>query len=88
MGATQWAGFEYTRTLFARRDSDVPPVVTDSEVIIMLDGGGRVAEGAQPDQVTGRLRIADYMTPQDNLYFEARNRAVSISDYDVLLERL
>ena len=36
----------------------------------MLDGGGRVAEGAQPDQVTGRLRIADYMTPQDNLYFE------------------
>merc|ERR1712146_59580 len=72
-----WSGFEYTRTILALRGekyANRPPVVTDTEVIIQLVAGERV-EGTLPSRVTGRLRIADYMNPQDNLFFEAGGRA-------------
>mmetsp|Transcript_4505 Transcript_4505/g.10606 ORF Transcript_4505/g.10606 Transcript_4505/m.10606 type:complete len:312 (-) Transcript_4505:182-1117(-) len=77
-----WTGFEFTRTLFAIADSDLPPVVTDTQVVTQL------RQGPTPRSVTGRIRIADYLTPQDQLYFEARQRAVSVSDWEVSLTRI
>jgi len=88
-GGTVWTGFETTRTLFYRTTGeDAPPVVTDNQIITQLrlvtadkpgGGGGAV--------VKGRVRIADYLTPNDQLYFDAKQRAVSISDYDITLTR-
>ena len=37
--------------------------------------------------VVGRLRLVDYMNPQDPLYFDARRKAVSIADYDVRMTK-
>lgn len=97
-GAT-WTGFEFTRTLFARTDQpDAPPVVADSEVLTQLrlldprgapTGSTSVATSrAGAEVVVGRVRLADFLTPNDALFFEARQRAVSISDYDLQLTRL
>ena len=78
-----WTGFETTRTLFARTDrSDAPYVVADSEVITQL----RLAGGPE-EVVIGRVRLADYLSPNDALFFDAKKRAVSISDYDIRLTR-
>ena len=77
-----WNGFEFTRTLFARTNSDVPPVVTDTEILTQLS-----RDPTQPDRITGKVRVADYLTPQDNLFFEALQQAVTISDYDIELTR-
>jgi hypothetical protein len=93
-----WTGFEFTRTLFARTDQpDAPPVVADSEVltqlrlIIGLQSSAATVSNtsrAGAEVVVGRVRLADFLTPNDALYFEARQRAVSISDYDLRLTRL
>ena len=76
LGDKSWAGYELQRSIFAlTNQSTVPPITTDVEYIWKLDevDGGTV---------TGRLRIAEYLNAQsDKLYFDARNRAVSIQDY-------
>ena len=77
-----WSGFEFTRTLFARTDMDAPPVVADTEVIYEL----RPPQN-DPNVIVGRMRIADYLTPNDQLYFEAGQRAVSLSDYTLSFTR-
>lgn len=38
--------------------------------------------------VTGRLRLVDYMNPTDPLYFEARRKAVSVADYEMIYRRV
>jgi len=39
--------------------------------------------------VMARLRIASYLNAQtDTLYFDAKNRAVSFADYDLLMKRV
>jgi len=86
-GTEMWTGFESTRILFARKDIDLPPIVSDTEVITQL-GSPQLqitSDGAQVIVVSGKLRIAGYLNPNDALYFDARQRAVTLSDYDLKL---
>ena len=89
-----WTGFETTRTLFARTDRpDAPYVVADSEVITQLrladssSSSSSVDGGPQEELVCGRVRLADYLSPNDALFFDAKKRAVSVSDYELRLTR-
>ena len=83
LGDRSWAGFEVQRSIFALTNQNTaPPITTDVEYIWKLaecDGG----------TVKGRLRIAEYLNAQsDKLYFDARNRAVSIQDYTLEMKRM
>jgi hypothetical protein len=77
-----WSGYELDRSIFAlTNQSTAPPVTTDSEVILSF-------KRTRDDKVEGRLRLAGYLNPQtDQLYFEAKNRAVSLTDYTIALSR-
>lgn len=77
-----WSGYELDRSIFAlTNQSTAPPVTTDTEVIYSFK---RIAD----DRVEGRLRLAGYLNPQsDQLYFDAKNRAVSLTDYTIVLTR-
>lgn len=77
-----WYGFELDRSIFALTNTNpVPPVTTDQEILWEL-------QRLSPNQVKGRLRLAGYLNAQsDNLFFEAKNRAVSIADYTLELKR-
>ena len=76
-----WRGSEATRSIFALTNQNAaPPITTDSETLFELTRG---PDGA----VRGRLRLVDYLNPTDPLYFEARKRGVSVSDYDLVLRR-
>lgn len=80
---TQWVGFELDRSIFAlTNQSTAPPLTTDSELIWFF-------EKKNNDEVQGKLRIAGYLNPQsDTLYFDARNRAVSLQDYTLDMKRV
>jgi len=80
---SQWAGFELDRSIFQlTNQSTAPPLTTDSELIWFF-------EQKSKDHVQGKLRIAGYLNPQsDTLYFEARNRAVSLQDYTLDMKRV
>lgn len=77
-----WSGYELDRSIFALTNQNTaPPVTTDTEAIYLFK---RIGD----DRVEGRLRLAGYLNPQaDQLYFEARNRAVSLNDYTLSLTR-
>ena len=76
-----WRGSEATRSIFALTNTNAaPPITTDSEILTELR---RTGDGG----VVGRLRLIDYLNPQDPLYFDVRRKAVSIADYDVRLRR-
>eukprot|EP00580_Thalassiosira_gravida_P009907 CAMPEP_0201648348 /NCGR_PEP_ID=MMETSP0493-20130528/37455_1 /ASSEMBLY_ACC=CAM_ASM_000838 /TAXON_ID=420259 /ORGANISM="Thalassiosira gravida, Strain GMp14c1" /LENGTH=327 /DNA_ID=CAMNT_0048123963 /DNA_START=150 /DNA_END=1133 /DNA_ORIENTATION=+ len=77
-----WSGYELDRSIFAlTNQSTAPPVTTDQEILYSFIKNGN-------DKVDGRLRLAAYLNPQaDMLYFDARNRAVSINDYTLSLRR-
>lgn len=79
----KWTGYETTRSIFALTNMNTaPPITTDSEVIWQL-------EKIDDNTVRGRLRLADFLNAQsDSLYFEAKNRAVSISDYKLEMSRV
>ena len=81
--SNSWAGYEVLRTIFALTNTNTaPPVTTDTELIWTFC---KVNDG----QVVGKLRIASYLNAQsDILYFDARNRAVSFADYDLMLEKV
>jgi hypothetical protein len=78
-----WAGYEVQRSIFALTNQNTaPPITTDAEYIWMF-------EKEDDNHVRGRLRIAGYLNAQsDTLYFEARNRAVSIQDYTLDMKRI
>ena len=78
-----WSGYELDRSIFALTNLDsAPPITTDAEILYQFK---RIDE----NRVEGRLRLAEYLNPQsDQLYFEARNRAVSINDYTLSLTRI
>mmetsp|Transcript_2192 Transcript_2192/g.3249 ORF Transcript_2192/g.3249 Transcript_2192/m.3249 type:complete len:327 (-) Transcript_2192:18-998(-) len=79
---TQWAGYELSRAIFQlTNESTAPPVTTDSEAIWYLNY-------INESTVTGKLRLAGFLNPQDRLYFDAKNRAVSIADYTIELKRI
>lgn len=82
LDSDQWAGYELDRSIFALTNNNIaPPVTTDTEVIYSFNKVGS-------DRVEGKLRLAGYLNPQsDSLYFEAQNRAVSLTDYNLTLKR-
>lgn len=69
------------RILAAGDTRNFPPLTADSEVLLSLAPVG-------PDSATGRLRLIEYLNPQDPLYFAAGGKSVSISDYSLALSRL
>lgn len=83
LGDTAWAGNEVQRSIFALTNQNTaPPITTDVEYIWKFDQ-------VDSDTVRGRLRIAEYLNAQqDKLYFEARNRAVSLQDYTLDMKRV
>ncbi|KAL3945310.1 MAG: hypothetical protein SGBAC_000586 [Bacillariaceae sp.] len=83
LGDGKWVGYELQRSIFAlTNQSTAPPVTTDTEYIWKF-------EVIDENHVEGTLRIASYLNAQnDKLYFEARNRAVSLQDYSLKMERL
>eukprot|EP00584_Thalassiosira_punctigera_P005002 CAMPEP_0172533340 /NCGR_PEP_ID=MMETSP1067-20121228/6080_1 /TAXON_ID=265564 ORGANISM="Thalassiosira punctigera, Strain Tpunct2005C2" /NCGR_SAMPLE_ID=MMETSP1067 /ASSEMBLY_ACC=CAM_ASM_000444 /LENGTH=346 /DNA_ID=CAMNT_0013317969 /DNA_START=43 /DNA_END=1080 /DNA_ORIENTATION=+ len=78
-----WSGYELDRSIFAlTNQSTAPPVTTDTEALYWFKRIGN-------DRVEGRLRLAGYLNPQaDQLYFDAKNRAVSLNDYTLSLDVL
>lgn len=77
-----WRGFEGQRSIFAlTNESTVPPIFTDSESLWEFC---RIDD----DTVKGRLRLAGYLTANDKLYFDAKNRAVSLQDYTLDMKRM
>jgi hypothetical protein len=79
---SSWAGYELERTIFAlTNQSTAPPIITDCEYIWKF-------EVEDENHVQGKLRIAGYLNAQsDKLYFDARNRAVSLQDYTLDMTR-
>jgi hypothetical protein len=83
LGETQWAGYELQRSIFALTNQNTaPPITTDTEYIWKFDL-------VDENHVQGELRIAGYLNAQnDRFFFEARNRAVSLQDYTLDMNRL
>ena len=81
--STLWTGYELQRSIFALTNQNTaPPITTDSEYIWEF-------RQLSEDHVEGKLRIAGYLNAQsDTLYFEARNRAVSLQDYKLDMKRI
>ena len=80
---TVWAGYEVQRSIFALTNQNTsPPITTDSEYIWSF-------ERLDEKHVRGKLRIAGYLNAQsDTLYFDARNRAVSLQDYTLDMKKI
>jgi hypothetical protein len=89
-----WVASESQRSIFAlTNESPAPPIFTDSEVMYEFhvpdcSPSPASAGSRKPDRVQGRLRIASYLNPMDELYFDARNRAVSLQDYTLDMRRV
>ena len=83
LGDKSWAGYEVQRSIFALTNQNTaPPITTDTEYAWQFDE-------VDSSTVWGRLRIAGYLNAQnDKLYFEARNRAVSLQDYVLDMKRV
>ena len=77
-----YSGFEVDRSIFALTNTNTaPPVTSDTEILYSFQ---RIGD----EKVEGKLRLASYLNPQsDKLYFDAKNRAVSLSDYTLVLTR-
>jgi len=80
---TLWIGYEVQRSIFALTNQNTsPPITTDSEYIWSFERLG-------DNRIQGKLRIAGYLNAQsDTLYFDARNRAVSLQDYKLDMEKI
>jgi hypothetical protein len=87
-----WVASESQRSILAlTNESPAPPIFTDTEVMYEFrvpDCPLTSESPQQPDRVQGRLRIASYLNPMDKLYFDARNRAVSLQDYTLDMRRV
>ena len=70
------------RSIFALTNTNTaPPITTDVEYIWKFD---KIDDNA----LKAKLRIAEYLNAQsDVLYFDARQRAVSLQDYTLDLKR-
>jgi len=79
----KWVGYELQRSIFALTNQNTaPPITTDTEFIWKFDV-------IDSEHVKATLRIAGYLNAQsDKLYFEARNRAVTLQDYTLNMKRL
>lgn len=83
LSETLWTGYEVQRSIFALTNQNTsPPITTDSEYIWSF-------ERLDDNHIRGKLRIAGYLNAQsDGLYFDARNRAVSLQDYTLDMEKI
>ncbi|KAL3792426.1 hypothetical protein HJC23_001544 [Cyclotella cryptica] len=81
-GGDSYVGYELDRSIFALTNTNTaPPVTSDTEILYSL-------KRCEDVKVEGKLRLAGYLNPQsDKLYFDAKNRAVSLNDYTLLLRR-
>jgi len=77
-GGDVWRGLASTRSLIAAPGSGANPFAVDEEVVTALrrQRGGNV-------RVRGRLRLVGFLNPNDPMYFEAGNRAVTVADYSL-----
>ncbi|CAK9110057.1 Alpha-protein kinase 1 [Durusdinium trenchii] len=73
-----WRGLASTRTLFAAPGAGYNPLTVDEEVVTAL----RKTDA----EIKGRLRLLGFLNPNDQLFFKAGNRAVSIADYSLKFE--
>ena len=82
LSENSWAGYELQRSIFALTNQNTaPPITTDTEYIWQFDR-------LDDNHIQGKLRIAGYLNAQsDTLYFDARNRAVSLQDYVLDMRR-
>jgi len=80
--SNKFAAYETLRSIFAlTNQNSAPPVTTDSENIWLF-------EKIDNNNIRARLRIASYLNAQsDTLYFDAKNRAVAIADYTLLMKK-
>lgn len=79
--SSPWSGWERQRSLFAlTNESTAPPITTDSELIYQF-------EKQDANRIVGKFRIAGYLNPIDRLYFDAGNKAVTLQDYSLDLQR-
>ena len=85
-------GLTSTRTLFAAPGAGYNPLTVDEEVVLALkqmEGSavkGRLRlVGFLPPGTKASLKAWDFRNPNDQLYFKAGNRAVSIADYSLKL---
>mmetsp|Transcript_18159 Transcript_18159/g.49574 ORF Transcript_18159/g.49574 Transcript_18159/m.49574 type:complete len:345 (+) Transcript_18159:48-1082(+) len=78
-----WMGTESQRSIFAlTNENTAAPIFTDTETVWQF-------QKLDKDSLKGRLRIASYLNAQqDKLYFESRNRAVSLLDYALDMKRI
>jgi len=78
-----FVAYEVIRSIFALTNTNTaPPVTTDTELIWSF-------KKIDNEHINARLRIASYLNAQsDKLYFEAKNQAVSIADYDLKLTKV
>ena len=78
-----FASYEVVRSIFALTNTNTaPPITTDVEYIWKFDK-------VDDNTVQAKLRIAEYLNAQsDVLYFDARQRAVSLQDYELDLKRV
>eukprot|EP00419_Tripos_fusus_P007937 CAMPEP_0172678288 /NCGR_PEP_ID=MMETSP1074-20121228/15294_1 /TAXON_ID=2916 /ORGANISM="Ceratium fusus, Strain PA161109" /LENGTH=333 /DNA_ID=CAMNT_0013496299 /DNA_START=24 /DNA_END=1025 /DNA_ORIENTATION=- len=76
-----WRGSQSVRTLFAAPGTGANPLVVDEEVLTELR--------RQPNgSVDARVRLIGYLNPNDPLFFQAGNKAVTIADYSLQFSRL
>lgn len=80
---TPWFISEGQRSIFAlTNENTAPPIFTDSEVLWKL-------HQVDAKHVQARLRLAGYLNAQsDKLFFDARNRAVSLLEYTLDMEQI
>ncbi|CAK0811710.1 unnamed protein product [Prorocentrum cordatum] len=77
-GSSLWRGSQSVRTLLGQ--GRLNPLAVDEEVLTeyrLLPGGG----------VAGRVRLLGFLNPNDPLFFEAGNKAVTLADYQLDLVR-
>jgi hypothetical protein len=81
---------EGQRSIFALTNENTsPPIFTDTETLYEFVATPTTESSLPPKMVTARLRLVGYLNAQqDKLYFDARNRAVSLLDYTLEMERI
>ena len=84
-GGKKWVGYELDRSIFQLTNQNTsPPITTDSELLWSFE-----RSKVDGNVVMAKLRIVRYLNAQsDQLYFEAKNRAVSIADYELTMRKV
>eukprot|EP00929_Paragymnodinium_shiwhaense_P005178 TRINITY_DN106803_c0_g1_i1.p1 TRINITY_DN106803_c0_g1~~TRINITY_DN106803_c0_g1_i1.p1 ORF type:complete len:374 (-),score=46.26 TRINITY_DN106803_c0_g1_i1:6-1127(-) len=82
--SSMWRASVNSRTLFGAPGAGYNPLTVDEELLTEFQ---RVSQPGEPEKVRGRVRLAGFLNPQDPLYFDSGNKAVTIADYELELSR-